>query len=122
MISLVLSSAAFAASPAGAPPADGAAPDAAQALRVKALAATCTACHGTDGRAVSDPAVPGLAGRSAADLEAQILAYKRGERPGTVMPQIAKGYDEAQIRAIARYFAAQSMATGRSPSSRGAQP
>jgi len=36
------------------------------ALRLKALAATCANCHGTQGRAVDGAAVPGLAGMPAA--------------------------------------------------------
>ena len=34
-------------------------------------------------------------------------AFKRGKRPATVMHQIAKGYSDAQIDALAAYFAAQ---------------
>ncbi len=30
-----------------------------------------------------------------------------GRQPGTVMPQIARGYTEAQLREVAAYFAAQ---------------
>ncbi len=87
-------------------------PAPALALRAASLAATCTACHGAEGRAVTDPAVPGLAGRDADALEAQLLAFKRGERAGSVMPQIAKGYDDEQLRAVARYFAAQPETVG----------
>ena len=32
-------------------------------------------------------------------------AFKSGVRPGTVMPQLAKGYSDAQIDALAGYFA-----------------
>lgn len=79
----------------------------AASLRARSLAATCAACHGTDGHAISDPAVPGLAGRPAAELAQQLKDFRSGARPGTVMPQLAKGYDDAQISAIARYFAEQ---------------
>jgi len=34
-------------------------------------------------------------------------AFKSGARPATVMHQLAKGYSDAQIEAIAAYFAAQ---------------
>ena len=87
-----------------------AAPAAAQdaaALRVTALAATCANCHGTLGRAIEGAAVPGLAGMPATYLVEQLKAFKAGTRPATVMHQLAKGYNDAQIDQIAAYFAAQ---------------
>jgi cytochrome c553 len=77
-----------------------------EALRLRALAATCANCHGTDGRAVADSVVPGLAGQSLPYLAEALKAYKRGERPATVMHQISKGYTDAQLDALAAYFAA----------------
>jgi cytochrome c553 len=55
-----------------------------------------------------------LAGRPATEIADALRAFKSGARPGTVMPQLAKGYDETQIDLLARYFAAQPVATGRS--------
>ncbi len=79
----------------------------AKALYVKSLAATCANCHGTNGRAVERSEVPGLAGMPAAYLVEQMKAFKSGARQATVMHQLAKGYSDAQIEAIAAYFAAQ---------------
>lgn len=88
-----------------------AAPAAAQqdvaALRTASLASTCAACHGTAGKPVSGASVPGLAGLPAAYLAEQMRAFKSGTRPATVMHQIAKGYNDAQIERMAAYFAAQ---------------
>jgi len=78
----------------------------AQALRTRALAATCAQCHGTDGKAVSGAAVPGLAGLPAPYFTEQMAAFKAGTRPATVMHQLAKGFNDAQIAALAGYFAA----------------
>jgi len=33
-------------------------------------------------------------------------AYRAGERPGTLMPQLAKGYTDAEVEAIAGWYAA----------------
>ena len=77
------------------------------ALRLKALAATCANCHGTQGRAIEGAAVPGLAGMPATYLVEQLKAFKAGSRPATVMQQLAKGYSDAQIDQVAAYFAAQ---------------
>ena len=79
----------------------------ANTLRIKALAATCAACHGTGGRAVEGAAVPGLAGLPTAYMVEQMKAFKNGSRPATVMHQLAKGYSDAQIEQLAVYFAAQ---------------
>ncbi len=79
----------------------------ARALQVKALAATCANCHGTGGVAVPNATVPGLAGMPASYTIEQMKAFKAGTRPATVMHQLAKGYSDAQIEAIAAYFAAQ---------------
>lgn len=67
------------------------------------LAATCASCHGTEGRA-RGPVMPPLAGMKADVLEARLAEYRAGTRPGTVMPQIVRGYSEAQLRLVARYF------------------
>ena len=76
-----------------------------EALYVKALAATCANCHGTAGQAVAGSANASLAGST--DIAAQMRAFKSGARSATVMHQLAKGYSDAQIDAIAAYFAAQ---------------
>ncbi|MBV8500531.1 MAG: c-type cytochrome [Paucibacter sp.] len=75
-------------------------------LRLRALAANCAGCHGTEGRAPRYSLVPGLAGMPAAHFIVQMKAFKSGARQGTVMPQLAKGFSEAQILALANYFAA----------------
>jgi cytochrome c553 len=86
-----------------------AAPAFAQDTATRSLAATCANCHGTDGRSVTKE-VPALAGLPKAHIASQMKAFKDGTRPATVMHQLAKGYTDAQIEALATYFAAQ---TGR---------
>ena len=75
-------------------------------LGVRALAANCAACHGTNGNSAGG-AVPGLAGANKDYFVAQMKAFKEGKREATVMHQIAKGYSDAEIAAIADFFAAQ---------------
>jgi cytochrome c553 len=70
----------------------------------RSLAATCAACHGTDGRSVTQEVV-GLAGLPRDHVVAQMRAFRDGSRPATVMHQIAKGYSDQQIELIADYFA-----------------
>jgi cytochrome c553 len=71
------------------------------------LAATCANCHGTGGNVVPGSAVPGLAGQPKDELVRKLTSYKEGKLTGTIMPQLAKGYTDAQIDAIAGWFAAQ---------------
>jgi len=75
---------------------------------VRSMAATCAACHGTLGRPASGSSVPGLAGRPAQSVIEAMKAFKDGKREATVMHQVAKGYGDAEIAALAAYFAAQS--------------
>jgi cytochrome c553 len=51
--------------------------------------------------------MPGLAGLSAAYFIEQMNAFRNGSRQATIMHQLAKGYTDAQIAAMAQYFAAQ---------------
>ena len=89
------------------PAKSGAADGTAQSLYVQSLAATCANCHGTNGHALNGATVPGLAGRSAEELIAQMKAFRSGERKATIMHQIAKGFSESQTQLLAEYFAAQ---------------
>ena len=75
-------------------------------LGVRALAANCAACHGTNGKSVGG-AIQGLAGANKEYFIAQIKAFKEGKREATVMHQIAKGYSDAEMSALADFFAAQ---------------
>ena len=70
------------------------------------LAAPCAICHGTEGRAVTKDAVP-LAGLPREHIASQMRAFRDGQRPATVMHQLAKGYSDAQIDALAAWFSAQ---------------
>ncbi len=78
-----------------------------QTLYTQSLAATCANCHGTQGKGVSDGSVPGLSGLKADYIEAQMKAFKSGERQATIMHQLSKGYSDEQIRLLAAYFASQ---------------
>lgn len=76
-----------------------------EALKLRALAATCAHCHGTDGRAVEGEATIRLAGLPADYTLTQLLAFRSGQRPATIMHQITKGYSQEQLESLATYFA-----------------
>lgn len=71
------------------------------------LAAGCAICHGTQGRPAANAPVIALAGLPRDQIATQMRAFRDGQRPATVMHQIAKGYTDAQIDAMAAWFAAQ---------------
>jgi cytochrome c553 len=85
-----------------------AAPAAAQDTAGRNLAAPCAICHGTEGRSATKdgPLIP-LAGLPRDHIASQMRAFRDGKRPATVMHQIAKGYTDQQIDAMAGWFAAQ---------------
>ena len=78
----------------------------AQDTATRNIASACAICHGTDGRAATKDVVP-LAGLPAAHIASQMRAFRDGQRPATVMHQIAKGYNDQQIDALAAWFAAR---------------
>ena len=79
----------------------------AKTINLKSLAATCANCHGTNGKAFEGSAVVTLAGLPKDYIVTQMKAFATGQRPATIMHQLAKGYSDTQIEQIASYFAAQ---------------
>ena len=68
-------------------------------------AASCSGCHAAS-PSVGTP-VPPLAGRPGVEIASQMAAFKSGERKGTIMDRIAKGFSEEETRAIADWYAQQ---------------
>jgi len=83
-------------------PASGQAPDAA---RARDIASTCANCHGTGG--LSRGGTESLAGKPQAELVTKFQEFKQGKRPGTIMPQIARGFTDEQIDLVSAWLAAQ---------------
>ena len=66
-------------------------------------AATCVACHGQNGIAVS-PAWPTLAGQHEEYLVHSLNAYRNGTRKEAVMTQMAAPLTDADVALLARYY------------------
>ena len=76
--------------------------------KVKEKAATCAACHGADGNS-DTPAqsqYPRLAGQYHDSIARALHEYKSGDRKNPIMAGMAAPLSEAEIDALARYFAA----------------
>jgi cytochrome c553 len=70
-------------------------------------AATCAACHGVNGIS-PNPEWPNLAGQSATYLTRALASFKVGARKNDLMAPMAQPLQDADVRNLAAYFAAQS--------------
>lgn len=72
--------------------------------QARAWAASCAACHGTNG--LSRGGIPSIAGREPEQALRTLMEFRADQRPAsTVMHQHAKGYSEAELQRIVRYLA-----------------
>ena len=69
------------------------------------LGDACAGCHGTRGHSASP--MPIIAGLPEAYLKQTLRDFKSGKRPSTIMGRLASGYDDAEIDALASFFASQ---------------
>jgi cytochrome c553 len=70
----------------------------------------CSGCHTIPGYQASFPRVyrvPMISGQSAKYIESALLAYRKGDRSHPTMRAIAMGLDDAEIAALAAYYAAR---------------
>ena len=68
--------------------------------------ALCAACHGEGGNSVI-PGTPSLAGQPSIFLENQLVLLREGMREVPQMTAAVQGLKDAEIQAIARYYASQ---------------
>ena len=68
-------------------------------------AASCSGCHPTSARVTSP--VPRLTGLDRAAIVKAFQEFRSGKRPATVMDRISKGFTDAEIQAIAAWYATQ---------------
>ena len=87
---------------------------------IRALAASCAACHGSNGNAIAGNAR--LAGINPAYFTKQMLAFKDGSLPATVMHHHAKGLNPDEINKLAVYFSQQKPVAGQTPKSQPLSP
>jgi cytochrome c553 len=85
-----------------------------QNTHIRSLAASCAACHGTQGNAVGNnidnniaESNAVLAGMASADFMAKMLGFRDGSRTSTVMHHHAKGLNLDEINQLAVHFSQQ---------------
>ncbi len=80
---------------------------------IRTLASSCAACHGTQGNSAG--ITPTLAGLDGSYFTTQMLAFKDGSRPATVMQHHAKGINVDEINLLANYFSQQKRTSSQPP-------
>jgi sulfide dehydrogenase cytochrome subunit len=79
------------------------------------LAASCAACHGTNGNSVGG--TPVLAGLDASYFMTQMHAFQTNERVSTVMHHLSQGLTPAEIEQMGIFFANQPRVLAHMPAS-----
>lgn len=77
----------------------------ANTMHIATMADSCAGCHGTDG--ASPGAMPGFSNKTADVIKKALLEYKAGTKEATVMDRIVKAYSDADLDAMATFFAAK---------------
>lgn len=69
------------------------------------MAHSCAACHGTHGELGDEYFMP-LAGMPVQQFVRTMAAFREGQRPATLMGHVAKGFTDADLKAMGEFFAA----------------
>ena len=72
----------------------------------KAKIATCTACHGQNGKGIQ-PIYPNLCGQHEEYMVIQLKAFKSGERKNALMAPMIASLSEQDMRNISAYYSKQ---------------
>ncbi len=72
-------------------------------IHTQSIASTCMSCHGPGGR--SQGAIPSLTGLDKAYFVKSMKDFKAGTRAASIMKRHANGYTDAEVEAMAAYFA-----------------
>lgn len=69
------------------------------------MAHSCAACHGTNGQLGDEFFMP-LAGMPVQQFVRTMTDFREGQRPATLMGHVAKGFTDADLKAMGEFFAA----------------
>ncbi|WP_449284207.1 c-type cytochrome [Luteimonas qiangzhengi] len=77
-----------------------------------ALASTCAACHGMDGKATVRDIYPSMGGQSERYMAHQLALFKAGERMSPIMQPFADMLSGQEMRDVGAYYALQEPDSG----------
>ena len=69
------------------------------------MAHSCAACHGTNGQLGDEYFMP-LAGMPVQQFVATMADFREGKRAATLMGHVARGFTDADLKAMGEFFAA----------------
>lgn len=72
-------------------------------LQAMSWAAACVTCHGA-AQPIPGSVIAPLAGMPAADLMSKMEVFIQNDTPGSLMQQIARGYDQDTLLRIAQWY------------------
>ncbi|MFQ3787676.1 c-type cytochrome [Halomonas sp. A29] len=75
-------------------------------LPLEAQVTVCGSCHGEDGNSTT-PGIPSLAGQPPLSITNQLIYFRERLRQNEVMTPQARGLSDAEIQALAAYYADQ---------------
>lgn len=73
-------------------------------------ASACVTCHGS-AQAIEGSTVAPLAGMPVAELVGKMTTFAAGDVPGSLMQQLARGYDKETLTRIAQWYEKQGKET-----------
>lgn len=74
----------------------------------------CESCHGIDGNSVRE-GIPSLAGQPEKFLTDQLILIREGVRRSELMRPFVRGFDDATVIAISKYFASSEVRSAEGP-------
>jgi cytochrome c553 len=74
---------------------------------IEAKVQVCSVCHGANGQPIDAKTIPNIWGQQPYYILKQLVNYRNGMREHAIMTPIAKNLQQADLRAIAAYFAAK---------------
>jgi cytochrome c553 len=89
---------------------------------IEAKVQVCAVCHGANGVPIDPKTIPNIWGQQPYYLFKQLVNYRDGMRDHAIMTPIAKGLQQADLRAIAAYFAAKPWPAPAAAAAPAAQP
>ncbi|MFT5692086.1 MAG: sulfide dehydrogenase cytochrome subunit [Oceanicoccus sp.] len=75
--------------------------------RASAMVSACSSCHSDRSVDPGTEAPVSLKTLSSDEIEQALLAFRSGDRVGTLMNRLARGYSKAEIAAMAKVLATQ---------------
>lgn len=75
-------------------------------LDAQAIALNCMSCHQLDSTS-AEVGIPALKSLSKHQIQQALLDFKYDKKQASLMPRIAKGYSDSELKAVAEFLSRQ---------------